>query len=808
MTEGTEIPDGNSNPIGRRAAAGRLCSAVGLVLGICFAAGAVFLMPSRSDGVEPPSEKSDASSLSSVLGGKTGGGNSDRKSPIEATGDEMEYNGKTGWTTAKGHVVIRRGNEELHADYVRVNMNTEDAEAIGNVILKRPGGAGTNALNAAATANARTKVATNVTTKVTYNVWKGKQLRYNFRTKIGDAAELVGDMAPFHVTATHTQKTGANEYLLSSALVTTCTNEPGECHWHSTARELEVVPGQSLRAHGAVFYLGPLPVMYMPFWYRNLREDFGFRFYAGASSRMGIFLLTGYRYPITEVLKGETDLDYRSRRGVGVGQDLKWRDPEGGYYGDITAYYINDRDPLDENGDKTSAIENNRYRVRLRNTCNISDADYVLLQAHYLSDPLILEDFFTDEYAQSTQPDNYLSYTHREQDYTANLIFRTRLNDFYSNVNRLPEASVSFSRQQIEDTPFYYEGQTAAGYLQKVREKTSSEEDYSAFRLDSSHMIYYPTKQFEFLNVIPRSGYRATYYSATFDTAEGGATLTTNFTVNSDGTTNATVSTNTVMSNMAKGGQLRSRLEFGMETSFKAFKTWESDNDEMPLRHIVEPYANYTLVPEPNLLPENIYQFDEVDTLDKEQWVKVGVRNKLQTKNNGLPFDFVDLDTYAILNIERAEGQAFLNYLYWKGEFQTLGGLDLKVDGILNVQESIVDTFNTQLGYTDPETLAANIEYRFKTDDSSLLSETATFYLSRNWYVNIYGRYEFEVSQLEEVGGYLQRNYDCMAVRTGAGFLPGYTQSDGTVRNDEWRITFELWLTAFPGFSISGNHRN
>ena len=40
----------------------------------------------------------------------------------------------------------------------------------------------------------------------------------------------------------------------------------------------------------------------------------------------------------------------------------------------------------------------------------------------------------------------------------------------------------------------------------------SAKEDYDAFRFDTSHRLYYPTKHFGWLNFIPRTGYRGTWY--------------------------------------------------------------------------------------------------------------------------------------------------------------------------------------------------------------------------------------------------------------------------------------------------------
>ena len=46
--------------------------------------------------------------------------------PIEADADDLNYDRKTGIVIAKGNVVISKGNVTLKADYVRVNIKTED----------------------------------------------------------------------------------------------------------------------------------------------------------------------------------------------------------------------------------------------------------------------------------------------------------------------------------------------------------------------------------------------------------------------------------------------------------------------------------------------------------------------------------------------------------------------------------------------------------------------------------------------------------------------------------------------------------
>lgn len=700
---------------------------------------------------------------------------------IEVDADKLDYDRGTGWIEAHGHVVVRKGDQELRADYVQLDRDTGDAHASGNVVLIRAD-----------------------------EVWNGENLHGNLRTKIWNIERLTGSFDPVHVIEVEKAVKGPDDLcVLHTAMVTTCSNKYPHCHYYVRAKKIDIVPGEYIKARGVVWYFGRVPVLYMPYWYRNLKEDFGFRFYPGYNSRMGAFLLSSYKYRMSPSFRAETHADYRSRRGFAVGQDYKWRGTEGGWFGDLSVYYADDRRPVDDDEDpETADIKNDRYRIRLKHNQNMSDRDYMLMQVHYLSDTDILEDFFEDEYRESHQPENYLAYTHRGNRFAANLILRARLNDFYSNINRLPDCSLDFMRQQIGRSPLYYEGETAAAFLEKVyKASETNEEDYSVYRVDASHMLYCPGRFFGFLNMIPRAGYRGTWYSETIETI---TTLVTNIVPLAEGDTNnvsgTTYETNTVSTDVERGGDFRSRFEVGLETSFKTFRTW--GGEVRPRRHIVEPYAGYTFVPEPSLLRDNIYRFDSVDRLDEEHNVSFGVRNKLQTKQKGHPFDLVDVDVYTRYKIERDADEEAVDNIFLDAELRPANWLAIDFDAAFDVAASSLADFNSRAVVSHRESWTADLEYRFKNEQSGLVLGNLTLFPNRNWTFNAYGRYEFEADRIEEQGGYIQRNFDCMVIRTGLSAMPGYTRSDGSEKDDEVRIIVEFWLTAFPQVTLAGRHRN
>jgi len=734
---------------------------------------------------------------------------------IQASAETLRRNGI--WLEAIGHAVVTKGTDQLRADYIKYNTETEEADAVGNVVLYKLSpvtvtvSSTNNAVsNKVVSAASRTSTVSSVTNVVTSAqtataVMRASTLKHSFKTVrgrvAGGADNVIYFYPPFYIKTAKVRQTAKKEYEASAANITTCTNQYPNYHYHASAGSAEIIPGDTLTAHSSVFYLGRVPFFYLPYWTKSLKDDFGFRFYPGYNSRMGVFLKTLYMYRLNPYLKAVTHVDYRSKRGVGFGQDLLWRDTNA-FTGKISLYYLDDKDPT-ENGTRFDEyLGDKRYRVKLNHNQNFSDRDYLISQAQYLSDPYVVMDFYEDEYREANQPDNYISFTHRGDMYTANLLARSRINDFYSTVNRVPEASITFMRQEIGDTVLYYDGQTAASFLQKTYEKSDSNNvEYSAFRIDSSHFIYYPEKYFGFLNITPRAGYRATYYS---ETAQMVTTIATNTSTTTNGLTVTEVSTNS--HSIAGAADLRSRYELGIEASMKAFRTW--DDAFGGWRHVVEPYANYTFSPEPNILPASLYQFDSVDTLDKEHWVRMGVRNKLQTKVDGAPFDLVDVDIYTRYLFEQGTRTTPLDNFYFDAKTWPAEGVSLFFDGMYDTEASVLSTFNTRLGFTSTNSYSIALEHRYSEAGSSLFYSTMSYSPNAYWTFELYGRLQFEASRLEEVWFYLSKKTDCLTFRTGVGLTPGYTSETGVETEDEWRFVCQIWINAFPDMAMGNSTFN
>lgn len=695
---------------------------------------------------------------------------------IEIEADRLEYDADRTLMIGIGNVMVRQHHDILRADYIEVNTQTRDARARGNVMFDRAG-----------------------------KIWEGQEFTYNFRTREGDFGEFRAFSDPYYITAKESQQVGPSVFELRSGRLTTCSGDQRQ-EFVLRARRATITDGHVLRARHVVAHLYGLPVFYTPYLKKDLSRRSNFEVVPGYSSRMGAFLLTSYNfYPVPHV-RSSTQLDYRTKRGIGLGQRLRWRTPDQSVRGRFQAYYINDDLPIRGEGQQAireGLVDSERYWLGFQHAQSIDARNTLFTDINYVSDPFILEDFFDREFMNQVQPENRVTLSHRGDDFTAALQLNTRLNDFFGNVNRMPELSLDFNRRQIVETPLYYEGSHSAAYLERVFPKQAEGEDYDAFRIDTSHTVLYPMRHFGFLSFIPSVGYRGTWYSSTLPETitltnqvprldEDGAPL-----LDEDGIPlfDEEIETQTGSSS----ADLRNVFTFQLESSFKAFKVLNEYPNYLGtgLRHMAEPYATYTLVPEPNLLPSDLYQFDDVDRLGERHEVLFGLRNKLQTRRgDNMVHDFIDLNTYTIYYLDPDENQNDFSDFFFDARVRLTDWMSIYFEGAYDWYENQVNTFNTQLGFFARDLSRVNFEYRYARDRRHMVQGDFTLFPQEKWSYSAYWRYDIDNEELEEQTYLLQRRFDC--TRLGIG-LRGRLDSDNDM---EWRAWAQVSLLAFPDSEI------
>lgn len=707
-----------------------------------------------------------------LAAGKDGLGAVAREAPIDIQADSISAeNG--GWVVAEGNVLIRQKDSQVTANRIRANKNTGEIIAEGNVVLIREGQGAT----------------------------RSERLVYNYKTGEGITPGLNVQSGVMRVISKESRRLADGSYNLNDVMVTTCTNDESSLHYFVKSHQALFWPEQYVMLKGATLNFCNAPLFYWPSARKSLVDHFGWRFEPGYESEWGGYLLTTYKRQLADLggefhdsLDSYTHIDYRTARGLALGEDVGWHFGDvkngHGHYGMIGFYGIFDDDPMGEDLDREAfrdIPEDFRYRVMFSQDSSFSDRDSLAIRASYLADSYVLEDFYEDEYKQLVQPDNYAAYTHTGTGWSAGLGVYHRLNAFYDSINRMPDAWIDVMNTQIGDTPFYYESQTAGGVLQReyadydIPSNTVAE-SYESLRIDTRQAIYLPEKFFGFLSVVPRAVYRGTYYGKTREEHESESF---------DGTN---VVTSSFISE--EGGKLRNIFELGAETSFKAYGLYEDESGRY--RHVVEPYLNYTFIPEPNVRPYELYQFDSVDRLDKSNSAKLGLRQQLQRKVDDTTINLIDADIYAIYDLENAAGESELREIGLNSEFRPTSTIRIELDGTYNAPESEIDYIDLWMTLWQGDRWEAAGEFYYRPDICAQYAGGLAFNINEYWGMKIYARYDSELARLEEINGYIQYNLDCISFRLRGAYEPAFTRDDGTEREAKVKVSFYAWLRAFP----------
>lgn len=732
--------------------------------------------------------------------------------PYDVKAERFETSDDQKLITARGTVYIRQGRQILTAGFVQINRETEEAYARDHVVFVRADG----------------------------SVWKGDELRYNFKTGIGDFGKFMYFSDPYYIYGEDMKVAGQNRIELKKVELTTCEGDDREAQ--VKAKSGTLTDKRYIELHNVTIYLGPVPILWIPVYKRDLQGGGRWDFTPGYSSRLGAFLLSSYTYPLNDAgtIKGSTFVNLYSERGVGGGQNFKWKAKETNEFwrGSFQSFYVNDtklyKNDTEEEERKELLDDNNRYRVHLDHTAALGERDSMIAEMNYLSDPWVLDDFFRRDFRDTPQPENRVSASHRGDHYLASLLVNARLNDFYQNVDRLPEARLSVTPYKLGDTPFYYESESSASFLRQVYpDYDTAHEDYDAFRADSRHMLSYPGRYFGFLGLTPRGGWRGTYYSKTLgplQSVTNAVTLT-----DTNGVTTTTNEVGTLQEEL--GGDLRNVFELGFESSFKAYKVLDPGETAFGngLRHVFEPYLIHTYIPEPDLLPENLYQFDAVDRVDQQHTLQLGLRNKLQTRRNTVTYvnhsdykqddpmkssfeimdqtqleeaptdgasvvhDLLLVDvgtTYLIYKDEEAEAEdRDFGPVYANARIRPSRAFRLDFKALYDQYDSQLTDFNGQMSIAPGDAFALSLDYLYRLDRYDQIAGQLEIMPRAKWSVGTYARYSVEESAVEEYSAFLRHRMDCIGWGIGVRVEPAIDDNE----EDDYTAWFTLWLLDLPG---------
>jgi lipopolysaccharide export system protein LptA len=711
------------------------------------------------------------------------------KQPIEitATGDT---NYEDGLATAHGNVAIHAGDSDIYADSAQYNPKTREVLAEGHVRIYRATG-----------------------------LFVGEKAIYNVDTKQIKAVEMRTDKSPYLVGGENVTTISEGSFLVSKGAFT--THDSSNPDFRLQAKTVRVYEQDRVVFQNVTFYVKDVPIFWWPYLYQSLNESFSYMISPAYLSSWGPSLLFRVSMPVTDNIKTQIRLDYRSRRGVALGLE-----PDITYGKDKTSwarlrtYFLRDTHPdINRTSEIRVGVPKDRYRISLQDRTNFAEDVYGIANITKLSDQYLLQDFYPGEFQIDPKPDNVVAVTKTNPIYTLTAIGRFQANDFFEQTERLPEVVLDIKRTPLFGGPIFYEGETGMANLRREFATDSGNQNYGTQRFDSVHQFLYPNTYFGWLSVVPRVGFRGTYYGETRD-------LGTTLLDPSDGNPFIPdfLRVNLKQPVQFGGSTFRTVMNAGVESSFKISREWEDAQSRSlgldGLRHIIQPFTNFSWVstsdsnpvsilqfdrlqPSTQLQPIDFPQFTSVDSIDNWTIARLGVRNRLQTRRDDLTVSWMELETYIDVNFDNPFDKTQYSNLFNKINFTPVPWAAFGISSQLPVFEKGFTEVNTSVNIQPIANLQVNFAHRYLNqnpffDNSSLYVLSGYYRLNDNWGIGIQEQYEGTTGILEQQRYSIYRDLTSWVASIGA-----IIRDNGGVK--EYGVLLTFTLKALPKLSFDLN---
>ena len=710
--------------------------------------------------------------------------------PIEitSTGQTTYVNGLA---TARDNVAIHIGNTDIYADYAQYNSTTHDVELRGHVRIYRD-------------------VSLYIAESGVYNTETKKIRAINGRT----------ESQPYFLRGADVSSISENGYLIRNGIFTTHDSPKPDFHLH--ARKIRVYEKDRVIFQYVTAYVGNVPVFWWPYLYQSLNDAFSFTVSPAYLSSWGPSLLTQVTFPITDDIKGRVRLDYRGRRGVALGLDSSI---EYGKDNDssarIKSYYLQDQNPnLNETAVPRKDVPTGRYRLSLEDRTNFTDAIYAIANLTKLSDQYVMQDFFQGEFRIDPVPDNVVALTRTDPFFTLTGIVRFQANQFFTTTERLPEVVLDVKRHSLFGSPIFYEGESGFANLQLQFPQGLGFENYGTTRFDTFHQLTYPNTYFGWLSIVPRVGFRGTYYGKTWDLGS------TTFMPPSNPLVPDFILPPPTLANPVKfdGDTFRTVFNTGAEASFKISQKWENVQSRAfgldGLMHVIQPFTDFSYVSENGPNPTSILGFDRfepstqlraidfpqftpIDSIDSWTVWRLGVRNRLETRRDDQTITWLELDTFFDVNFENPYDRTDYSNFFNNLRFTPLPWMSLSVNSQLPAFAKGFTEVDTTVSVQPIANLKLDVGHRYLNgnpffDNSSLFLVGGYYRINDNWGLGAQEQYEATTGILEQQRYSIYRDLSSWVASFG-----GVIRDNSGVR--EYGVIFTLTLKAFPKFGFDVN---
>lgn len=347
-----------------------------------------------------------------------------------------------------------------------------------------------------------------------------------------------------------------------------------------------------------------------------------FGFIGGADWNVNYFLSLFPDWKPLEAIERESRLGfethYLSKRGVGLGpyaqygsRPRSWSPwqlqlDQWNFYGEAQYYGIDDHG--DE--DRTTGLpppKDHRLWGHVLHRQAIPYVGYLDVEFSKISDRAFLREYFEDVAREEKRQETIVYYRRNILDNLAVTgLYKPRVNDFETEVERLPEGKLFLFQQELLESGFYTDLNLQGAHLQREVDDALGIPSRESTRFDLFNEWAYPLDTFDpYLQLRPFAFMRYTEYSEVLDPGQGGEDRT------------------------SFGAGVAASQQWSRVFNFRRDSVANRVFGLPSMKHNIEPKVSYLNVFSNDLPPQELIDFDDTDTVGVRETVALSLRNEV-----------------------------------------------------------------------------------------------------------------------------------------------------------------------------------
>ena len=181
----------------------------------------------------------------------------------------------------------------------------------------------------------------------------------------------------------------------------------------------------------------------------------------------------------------------------------------------LKTYYLQDQNPLLNRTSVPRGLDLDRALSlsRCKIGPNSPTTSMRIVDVTKLSDQFLMQDFYQSEFRIDPVPDNVVALTKTNPFYTLTAIARFQANEFFEADRAAAGSRARYqAARAFREARFFTKAKPGLPICTDVSRTTPSFENYSTVPIRHFHQFLYPNTYFGWLSVVPRVGFRETYY--------------------------------------------------------------------------------------------------------------------------------------------------------------------------------------------------------------------------------------------------------------------------------------------------------